>query len=76
METAELGGIANSSCLNVTCGTVFKITSSGVLTTLYSFCSQSGCPDGQEPVAGLVETKNGDFYGTTSYGGAQRRHGL
>src|SRR5580704_15441417 len=27
-------------------GTVFKITPSGTLTTLYSFCSQSGCTDG------------------------------
>jgi uncharacterized repeat protein (TIGR03803 family) len=28
-------------------GTVFKITPSGTLTTLYSFCGQSGCPDGR-----------------------------
>jgi len=27
-------------------GTVFKITPSGTMTTLYSFCSQSGCADG------------------------------
>ena len=25
-------------------GSVFKITPSGTLTTLHSFCSQSGCP--------------------------------
>src|ERR1022692_2937961 len=30
-------------------GTVFKITPGGALTTLYSFCSQSGCPDGYDP---------------------------
>jgi uncharacterized repeat protein (TIGR03803 family) len=51
------------------CGTVFKITPSGTLTTLYSFCSQSGCPDGAQPQAGLVQAANGDFYGTTSRGG-------
>jgi uncharacterized repeat protein (TIGR03803 family) len=51
-------------------GTVFKITPSGNLTTLYSFCSQSGCTDGQNPYAGLVRATNGDFYGTTAYGGA------
>ena len=28
------------------CGTVFKITPTGALTTLYSFCSQSPCMDG------------------------------
>ena len=51
-------------------GTVFKITPSGTLTTLYSFCSQSGCTDGADPVAGLVQATNGDFYGTTVDGGA------
>src|ERR1039458_4480394 len=33
-------------------GTVFKITPSGTLTTLYTFCSQSGCTDGASPNAG------------------------
>ena len=51
-------------------GTVFKITPSGTLTTLYSFCSQSGCTDGQSPEAGLVQAANGDLYGTTVLGGA------
>jgi uncharacterized repeat protein (TIGR03803 family) len=51
-------------------GTIFKITPSGTLTTLYNFCSQSGCADGEEPMAGLVQATNGDFYGTTNYGGA------
>src|SRR5580700_6700851 len=30
-------------------GTIFKITPSGTLTTLYSFCPQSGCTDGAIP---------------------------
>jgi uncharacterized repeat protein (TIGR03803 family) len=51
-------------------GTVFKITSSGTLTTLYSFCSQSDCTDGIDPYAGLVQATNGNFYGTTTSGGA------
>jgi uncharacterized repeat protein (TIGR03803 family) len=50
-------------------GTVFKITPSGTLTTLYSFCGQSGCPDGQYP-SSLSQATNGDFYGTTISGGA------
>ena len=33
-------------------GTVFKITPSGALTTLHSFCSQSGCTDGTIPRRG------------------------
>jgi uncharacterized repeat protein (TIGR03803 family) len=50
-------------------GTVFKITASGTLTALYSFCSQSGCTDGEFPEAGLVQATNGSFYGTTVGGG-------
>ncbi len=52
------------------CGTVFEITPSGALTTLYDFCKQSGCPDGQNPIAGLVQGTDGNFYGTTYDGGA------
>jgi uncharacterized repeat protein (TIGR03803 family) len=51
-------------------GTVFKITPSGTLTTLYSFCSQLDCPDGYSPSAALVQDTNGNFYGTTFGGGA------
>ncbi|MGA2355473.1 MAG: choice-of-anchor tandem repeat GloVer-containing protein [Terriglobales bacterium] len=52
-------------------GTVFKISSAGVLTTLYSFCSSANCSDGANPVgATLVEGSDGNFYGTTGYGGA------
>lgn len=51
-------------------GTIFKITPAGVLTTLYSFCAKENCTDGQVPYAGLVQASNGDFYGTTSTGGA------
>jgi uncharacterized repeat protein (TIGR03803 family) len=51
-------------------GTVFKITPSGTLTTLHSFCSVvPGCKDGENPLAGLIQATDGDFYGTT-YGGA------
>jgi uncharacterized repeat protein (TIGR03803 family) len=52
-------------------GTVFKINpSTGLMTTLYSFCSLSGCNDGAFPYAGLIQGSNGDFYGTTQDGGA------
>jgi len=50
-------------------GTLFKITPSGVLTTLYSFGSQTN--DGAFPEADLVEGSDGNFYGTTSDGGAK-----
>jgi uncharacterized repeat protein (TIGR03803 family) len=52
------------------CGTVFKITPGGTLTTLYSFCSQSNCTDGNFPSAGVVQGSDGSLYGTASGGGA------
>jgi uncharacterized repeat protein (TIGR03803 family) len=56
-------------------GTVFKISTSGTLTTLYSFCSQSGCTDGESPYGGLVQATDGNFYGKTSGGGANVYYG-
>jgi uncharacterized repeat protein (TIGR03803 family) len=51
------------------CGTVFEISSTGKLTTLYTFCSQGECADGDIPVVGLTLGSDGIFYGTTSGGG-------
>jgi uncharacterized repeat protein (TIGR03803 family) len=51
------------------CGTVFKMTPEGILTTLHNFCVQSGCPDGNRPYAGLVQDTSGMFYGLTFSGG-------
>jgi|HubBroStandDraft_6_1064221.scaffolds.fasta_scaffold04806_2 uncharacterized repeat protein (TIGR03803 family) len=51
-------------------GTVFRVTPSGTLTTLYNFCSEASCADGGDPTAGLVLATDGTFYGTTSGGGA------
>lgn len=65
--TTEAGG---TGCLSSGgCGTVFKITPSGTLTTLYSFCSQQNCQDGDAPSAALVLASDGNFYGTTEAAG-------
>jgi uncharacterized repeat protein (TIGR03803 family) len=50
-------------------GTIFGITPKGVLTTLYSFCSQAQCLDGNGPQS-LMQDTNGMLYGTTAAGGA------
>lgn len=51
-------------------GTVFKITSNGNLTVMYSFCAKANCADGASPQGALVQGKDGNFYGTTSAGGS------
>ena len=50
-------------------GTVFKISAEGSLQTLYNFCSKLNCADGSSPWAGLTQGADGNFYGTTVYGG-------
>jgi uncharacterized repeat protein (TIGR03803 family) len=55
------GGVNNA-------GTIFQITPTGALTTLYSFCPLHACPNGGVPDAPLVQATIGRFYGTRFYG--------
>ena len=47
------GGGTSMSCSGAYdgpgCGTVFRITPGGTLTTIYSFCPENGCADGAFP---------------------------
>jgi uncharacterized repeat protein (TIGR03803 family) len=63
----HLYGITTGSVDDSNYGTVFKITPSGTLTTLYHFCSQADCADGGLPQAALIPGTDGDFFGTTAY---------
>jgi uncharacterized repeat protein (TIGR03803 family) len=65
----NLYGTASGGGLSSDTGTVYKMTPEGKLTTLYEFCAESGCPDGQAPGSALVQTANGELYGTTYIGG-------
>ena len=62
---ATYGGGDTSNCFGNGCGTVFKITPGGTLTTLHVFESTEGA----NPVAGLIQATDGNFYGTTYAGG-------
>jgi uncharacterized repeat protein (TIGR03803 family) len=54
-------------------GTIFTITSSGAVTTLYNFCAgqqpNAACPDGSGSIGTLVQSTDGKFYGITEDGG-------
>jgi len=54
-------------------GVVYGISPQGNGTVLYSFCTQTGCPDGESPYAGLLEDAAGTLFGTTAYGGSNGR---
>ncbi|HEY4114786.1 MAG TPA: choice-of-anchor tandem repeat GloVer-containing protein [Rhizomicrobium sp.] len=53
-------------------GTIYELTPDGTETVLYSF---SGPVDGGSPLPGLVRDDNGNFYGTTQQGGANKYYG-
>jgi uncharacterized repeat protein (TIGR03803 family) len=66
---AEVGG--NLSCTYSStgfagCGVIFKVTQTGHETVLYAF---NGNTDGAGPKATLIRDAQGDFYGTTAFGG-------
>jgi uncharacterized repeat protein (TIGR03803 family) len=65
--TTSAGG-SNSSCSYenlVGCGTIFKITMAGTLTTVHNFNGS----DGSSPLASLIQAIDGNYYGTTFAGG-------
>ena len=47
-------------------GTIFKISSSGTFTLLHTF---NGTTEGGSPRGALLQARDGNFYGTTLYGG-------
>ena len=58
------GGGSNACTFG--CGTVYKITLDGTLTTLHYFAGS----DGANPVGGLIQAADGNLYGETTTGGA------
>jgi uncharacterized repeat protein (TIGR03803 family) len=58
--TTEAGGTSGQ-------GTVFRVTTTGILSTLASF---PGGANGSGPLGGVTLATDGNFYGTTSTGGA------
>ena len=62
------GGGGDQSCSSYAapgCGTVFKMSSDGTITTLHSFTGQ----DGAYPDGALLSVADGNLYGTAVFGG-------
>jgi uncharacterized repeat protein (TIGR03803 family) len=66
------GTFQGSACSTSGCGTVFRITPNGTLTTLHVF---SGTSDGSVPL-GVTQATDGNFYGTTLTGGTPNNNGV
>lgn len=63
------GSFTGTICQSAGCGTLFKLTPTGILTTLYNFCTLANCSDGANPSAALIQATDGNFYGATQNGG-------
>jgi len=63
--TTQYGGTKNDG-ETIDRGTVFKVTTNGILTTLAAFTGANG----ESPAAALTLGSDGTFYGTTLYGGS------
>ncbi len=64
--TTQQGGEYNGSYNS---GTIFRISLSGAYEILHNFSGGSGTGDGNGPAAGLTLASDGNFYGTTQFGG-------
>lgn len=69
--TDELGGTGESG---VGGGTAFRLQG-GTLTSIYEFCSASGCADGRIPTGTLTMDGHGNLFGVTMQGGPQTAAG-
>jgi uncharacterized repeat protein (TIGR03803 family) len=63
---------AGGDSTHVDQGTVYEMTPTGSITSLYSFCLQTDCPDGKTPI-GLALGTDGNFYGTTELANATQK---
>jgi uncharacterized repeat protein (TIGR03803 family) len=70
-KNGKLYGTTTQGGTNGNYGTLFEITLSGTLTTVYNFCALANCADGWLPSGPLVQGSDGSLYGETQGGGAK-----
>jgi len=63
-------GTTNSGGTGGGYGTIYKVAADGTFTSLVSFTNTSGANLGSTPTTNLIQGADGNFYGTTSAGGA------
>jgi uncharacterized repeat protein (TIGR03803 family) len=64
--TTAYGGVIRCPQGSQGCGTVFQVTPDGTVTIVHAF---TGGADGQGPAGAVIEATDGNFYGTTLFGG-------
>lgn len=56
-------------------GNVVRITPAGEISSIYTFCSQPHCPDGEVPLTPPIVGNDGNLYGVTAAGGSDLDNG-
>jgi uncharacterized repeat protein (TIGR03803 family) len=56
-------------------GNVVRITPTGEISSIYSFCSQPHCADGEVPITPPILGSDGNLYGVTAGGGSDLDNG-
>jgi uncharacterized repeat protein (TIGR03803 family) len=64
--TTQSGGIYQG---HYNSGTIFRVSLSGAYQIMHIFTGANGAGDGENPAAGLTFASDGNFYGTTEFGG-------
>jgi uncharacterized repeat protein (TIGR03803 family) len=71
--STQYGGLPNCGPRErplISCGTVFKLDTSGQETVLHKFTFSNG--DGMVPLGSVIRDSQGNLYGTTNFGGDSR----
>jgi uncharacterized repeat protein (TIGR03803 family) len=88
--TCSDGSVPNGDLVMSTTGKIFGTAQQGgangggvafrqngaTNVTIYTFCSVTGCTDGDAPGAGLILDSSGDLFGTTAQGGNSNNGGV
>ena len=69
----NLYGTTSTAIPSLNAGTIFRISTNGLLTTLHAFSGDIN--DGGTPEGGLIQGSDGNLYGTTYGGGADNYYG-
>jgi len=71
--TSELKAVVSPHSQNLSWGTVYRMSTKGLFTTVYKF---TGMADAGNPRGRLLESIDGTIYGTTSFAGEWTHPGL
>jgi len=65
----NLYGVTYTGGIEGSAGVFYQLSTDNTFKVLYSFCPNFPCPDAGQDPNGIILASDGNFYGTTNYGG-------